>query len=148
MINYISLKLHLIQAIERDHYDIGTLTYPISLGIMVLISYQIFDDFYLGLSGMLILGFGDGLATLMGRAFPIKTFNNHKSLGGFLTMLFVSTLILFLIYNYQYQLSIPFLKACFVGLLISLIELKSKKGFDNLLIPLSVTLLTLLLLAL
>ncbi len=79
------------------------------------------------------------LAAVVGKRFPvmpIKTFNETKSLGGFLTFA-VSGIIIFVSVNLLGE-SLTLSSIVLIPPLVACIELYSPKGSDNLTIPLAV----------
>lgn len=130
IINGLSFRFDWIKAMERDEKsvaDLGTVYYAISLVIITFLMYQ-YDVLALGVFAILVMGYGDGLSAVMGKAFgKIKLYNN-KTLIGSLTV-FAATMVLGLIYL---DLG-PWLIG--LALLATLIELLSPKGFDNLTLP-------------
>lgn len=143
-LNYISYKMNLIKAMERSgNGNLGTVYFPISLLILVLFTFAINQPF-IGALGILILGYGDGLAAVVGKKYGKVQLRNGKSLEGTFTMFvssFVVALVLFTIYTPSvFYLAIP------VAIIATVIELYTPKGLDNLSVPLGTSLFSYLLL--
>lgn len=143
VVNYLSYKKGLIKVMERDDKDnnkesLGTVYYAVSLFILALLTFGPLDNPLLGLCGIFVMGYGDGLAAVIGQAVKSKEFNikgNKKSLAGCLTM-FVITLtifVAFLSYNNAEYIAI---KSILVAIFMTIIEAVSIKGTDNLTVPL------------
>ncbi len=127
-INYLIHHYHLFQAIDRKEDHLGIVYYAISFFLIVLFSY-LFGLKQEGALCILILGYGDGLAGLIG-----STIGKHslleKTWEGSIT-LFISVFLLCLIFSFPVSFSFV------VATISMLIELLSKRGLDNLYLPLA-----------
>ena len=88
------------------------------------------------ITGFLIMTFGDGLAGLIGKNIPSKTWSllkQKKSLLGTLTM-FITTLIILISLNYSggYEFSFYLI---IIAIFATLFEQISIVGIDNLTVP-------------
>lgn len=148
VINYISFKTNLIKVMERDEGtenkdSLGTVYYAISLLILALITFGPLNNPIIGLCGILVMGYGDGLAAVIGQSIKSKTFKiagNTKSVAGCITMFAVTSIILsgFL---YYYSAEYWAIKSIVVAGIMTLIEAVSIKGTDNITVPLLTSLL-------
>ena len=143
ILNYASYKMNIIKAMERSGKgNLGTVYFPISLLILVLITFGI-NQPIIGAFGILILGYGDGLAALIGKAYGKRVLRHGKTYEGSLTMLMsafiVSAVLLMLISPQHMYLSI------LIAGFATLVELFTPKGLDNLSVPISTSLFTYLL---
>lgn len=153
VINYISFKTNLIKVMERDEGtenkdSLGTVYYAISLLILALITFGPLNNPIIGLCGILVMGYGDGLAAAIGQSIKSKTFKiagNTKSVAGCITMFAVTSIILsgFL---YYYSAEYWAIKSIVVAGIMTLIEAVSIKGTDNITVPLLTSLLAFLML--
>ena len=151
VVNYLSYKKGIIKVMERDESDnnkesLGTVYYALSLLILVLITFGLLNNPALGLCGILVMGYGDGLAAVIGQAVKSKEFviaGNKKSLAGSLAMFCVTLIIFvgFLVYSNAEYIAI---KSILVAILMTIVEAVSIKGTDNLTVPLITSLLALL----
>lgn len=151
VINYLSYKKGIIKVMERDSSDenkesLGTVYYALSLLILALITFGPLNNPILGLCGILVMGYGDGLAAVIGQAVKSKEFiisGNKKSIAGSLTMFCVTLIIFvgFLVYSNSEYVAI---KSILVAILMTIVEAVSIKGTDNLTVPLITSLLALL----
>lgn len=140
VINYISYKSNLIKVMEREEQDgLGTVYYAISLFVIAIFTFGIIKRPEIGLVSILVMGYGDGLAGVLGRIIKSPTFkigNTTKSVAGCLTM-FIITVILVLIFLGNNGVNLFVLKTILVAALLTVIEAFSIKGTDNLTVPLS-----------
>jgi phytol kinase len=144
ILNYISYRKNVFKAMERSgHGDLGTVYFPISLLIITAISFLNtlgFEDpkgmTYFGLIPILIMGYGDGFAAVIGKTFGKRVIKEGKTLEGTLTM-FVASFIVTLLSLYLLT-SLPSLiwMSLIIAIAATLLELYSKKGLDNLYVPL------------
>lgn len=105
--------------------------------ILTLLSYG-FNDLTIGLVGCLIMGYGDGLAAIVGRRFPILKYQikgNNKSLGGSLTMFIISIMVV-LLAQFIAKVPINYWVTISVGSVATCLEAIAHKGRDNLWVPL------------
>jgi len=147
-INYLSYRKNVFKAMERDgsSRDLGTVYYAISLLILAYATFS-YHFAYIGGIGILIMGYGDGFAALIGKKFgkhSFKKFGLDKSLEGSLTVLVFALLIAGIFFG-LYAPSNLILKTVAVGVAATIIELISPNGFDNLTLPLLVSLLAVVL---
>lgn len=140
ILNYISYKKNIIKTMERDENNsLGTIYFPISLLIAVIMSFVINDKVMPGI-GILVLGYGDGFAAWIGSKFKSKVLNNNKTITGSLTMFIVSFIVIFImmmIFKDIKMINI-LLITLITSTLVTIIELLTPKGLDNITVPLSV----------
>lgn len=151
VINYISFKTNLIKVMERDEGDenkdsLGTVYYAFSLLVLAIITFGPVKNPLIGLCGILVMGYGDGLAAVIGQSIKskkIEVFGNTKSVAGCATMFLVTCMILagFLYYSSSEYWVI---KSVVIAGLMTLIEVVSVKGTDNITVPLLTSLLAFL----
>lgn len=151
IVNYLSYKKGIIKVMERDDKDdnkesLGTVYYALSLFILAILTFGPLNDPIIGLCGIFVMGYGDGLAAVIGQAVKSKEFEingNKKSLAGSGTM-FCITLIIFVAFLIYNNADYTAIKAILVAMLMTIIEAVSIKGTDNLTVPLITSLLALL----
>ena len=151
VVNYISFKTNLIKVMERDEGaedkdSLGTVYYALSLLILAIITFGPLKNPMIGLCGILVMGYGDGLAAVIGQAIESKKFKvagNTKSVAGCITMCVITCTIMagFLYYNKAEYWAI---KSIVIGGLMTLIEAVSIKGTENITVPLLTSLLAFL----
>ena len=144
IINYLSYKKDLIKTMERSEKDsLGTVYYAISLVFMVIYTFEIIHKPEIGLCAMGIMCFGDGLASIIGKAiksYEYKIGKTKKTLAGSLTMLII-TFTIIAIYLLYTGNPLWFIKSLLLSMLLTIIEAVSIKGTDNLTVPIIATLL-------
>lgn len=147
IINYISYKKNLISVMEREEQDgLGTVYYALSLLIIAIITFGITKRPEIGLCSILIMGYGDGLAAVIGKKIKspeYKIGNTKKTLAGSFTM-FIITFIIVAIYGYLGGANLWILKSIITAIILTIVEAVGIKGTDNLTLPLSACVLLLL----
>lgn len=140
VLNYLSYRFQIFSSMERGagKGDLGTVYYAISLLLLALITFGPLNNPVVGGVGILIMGYGDGLAAVVGTRWPkrpYQIFGSEKTLSGSLTMLGASFLVttLLLAATGQPQVLIP---AITLALLATLLEAATPLGLDNLTVPL------------
>jgi len=135
-LNYLSYRQNIFKAMERGGSgNLGTVYFPISLFILVIVSFGILNQPYIGGLGILILGYGDGFAAVIGKKFGKHKLLFGKSVEGSLAMFvasFVVSMILLSIEGVSLWIPIAFI----IALISTAIELFTPKGLDNLSVPL------------
>lgn len=139
IINYISYKKHLISVMEREEPDgLGTVYYAMSLLIMSIITFGITKRIQIGLCSILIMGYGDGLASVVGKginSYEYKIGETKKTVAGTLTM-FITTFIIVAIFLFIMNTHLYIIKSIVIAIVLTLVEAISIKGTDNLTLPL------------
>ncbi|OFV70199.1 diacylglycerol/polyprenol kinase family protein [Acetobacterium wieringae] len=140
ILNYLSYRFQIFSSMERGggKGDLGTVYYAISLLLLALITFGPLNNLVVGGVGILIMGYGDGLAAVVGTRWPkwpYQIFGSEKTLSGSLTMLGASFLVttLLLAATGQPQVLIP---AITLALLATVLEAATPLGLDNLTVPL------------
>lgn len=134
MLNFLSYRYKIVKAIERDDQkEIGTIVYPLSLALLIVISNYFFELPYVGLLGALLLGYGDGIAGIIGRKYNKQ--QSNKTLIGFLAMFITSLIVasvVVLIFN-----GVRFIYfAPIIALVTAVFEYYGPYGIDNFTVPL------------
>lgn len=143
VINYASYKMDIIKVMERNDGEenkdsLGTVYYAVTLFILAIITFGPINNPLIGLCGIAVMGYGDGLAAVIGQSVKspeYKIGKNKKTLAGSLAMFCVTLMIMagFLTYNNAEFIAI---KSILVAVLMTIIEAISIKGTDNLTVPL------------
>lgn len=143
VINYASYKMNIIKVMERNDGEankdsLGTVYYAISLFILTLVTFGPVNNPLIGLCGIAVMGYGDGLAAVIGQSVKspeIKIGKNKKTVAGSLAMLCVTFMIIagFLSYNATTHVII---KSLLLSVILTIVEAVSIKGTDNLTVPL------------
>lgn len=140
VLNYLSYRFQLFSSMERGagKGDLGTVYYAISLLLLALITFGPLNNPVVGGVGILIMGYGDGLAAVVGTRWPkvpYKLLGSEKTLSGSLTMLMASFLVtlILLAATGQDQVLVP---AITLAVLATVLEAATPLGLDNLTVPL------------
>ena len=136
ILNVISYQMKLVKAMERtSNNHLGTVYFPISLLILVIMFFGIWNEPYIGGIGVLIMGYGDGFAGLIGKKYGKHKIVENKTIIGSLSMFLFSLLVsivLLSIYNPSvWTIEI----ALALAIIATLLEMFSKHGLDNLTVP-------------
>lgn len=138
VLNYISYKKNIISVMERDNQDgLGTVYYAISLFILAIVSFGILNNPSVGLAGVLVMGYGDGFASIIGKKVKSKEYkvkDTVKTLAGSAVM-FVITFIITSIFLVNTPMW--YIKAIVVSIIVTILEAISIKGTDNIVVPIT-----------
>lgn len=138
VINYISYKKNIISVMERSEQDgLGTVYYALSLVVMAIYTFGIIKRPEVGLCASLVMGYGDGLASVVGqsvKSYEYKIGNTRKTIAGSVTM-FVVSLILIGVFLYSAESTFWILKAIIISGGMTIVEAVSIKGTDNITVP-------------
>ena len=140
IINYISKRKHIFQVLESpvNKENLGTIYYPISLVILSILCFGGYIAEYIGAIGILVLGYGDGLASIIGikkGKRHYKIFGSQKSFIGSITMFVVSFLITIIILS-MYNPEGIIVASLSIAAIATLLEGLTPFGMDNLTVPL------------
>lgn len=139
VINILSYKFNLIKSMEREEQDgFGTIYYAIAILIMSITTFGFINKPIVGLAGMFVMAFGDGLAAVFGKTFGKKKYtigDTTKSYLGSFTMFAVTFGIIFAVLNYLGSPLVIF-KSLIVAIIMTVFEAVSVKGTDNITVPL------------
>ena len=147
VLNFLSYRKGLFKGIEREEDNTpGTVWYAVSLLVLCLAGWSL-DMPWIAACGILAMGYGDGLAALVGvkwgrRAFPAPY--HAKTLeGAVIAMLFsgLSVGIVCAVFAPEIALAAAFCS----GVIAMAAELYSPRGLDNLTLPICVFAVVLLL---
>ena len=141
VINFLSYKFNIIKVMERDEEEkdgLGTVYYAISLLILALITFGPLQNPIIGLVGIAVMGYGDGMAAIVGKSVksPAYTFlSNKKTVAGSIAMFIITLIIVSGALSYL-TVSHCLIKAFIIAIISTFVEAVSIKGTDNLTIPL------------
>lgn len=151
VINYASYKMDIIKVMERNDGEenkesLGTVYYAISLLVLALVTFGPVQNPLIGLCGIAVMGYGDGLAAVIGQSVKSKEYkigNSTKTLAGSATMFLVTLLIIagFMQYSSAEYVAI---KSILIAGIMTVVEAVSIKGTDNITVPLLTSLMTFL----
>ena len=140
VLNFLSYRFDLFSSMERHEGrgDLGTVYYAISLVVLSLLTFRPGAAPYIGAIGILIMGWGDGFAAIVGKRYgtrKVTLFGATRTLQGSLTMFVVSFLVCFVILSI-YDPERALLASLTVAAGATLAEALTPLGFDNLTVPL------------
>lgn len=97
-INYLSYRYHLMPAMElkESRKNLGTVYFPISLLVLVILGFLDVIPLYAGAVGIFIMGYGDGFASLFGQEYgrnKMVTWGGTKSSLGTAVMFCMSAAV-------------------------------------------------------
>jgi phytol kinase len=150
IINGIDIRLRVMRAMEdgADKRNWGTVYFPLSLLALVNLCWRGVMPTWVGGVGVLVLGWGDGLAALVGEASDgkgVRLWGGRKSLAGTSTMFAASFAVILaftLLFNTRYAALLPAagVSAC-VAAAATAVEVLTPLGIDNITVPLATSLL-------
>jgi len=148
VINYYSYKNQTFKAMERDgsKKDLGTVYYAISLFVLTVATFSNGLE-AIGAIGILTMGYGDGFAAVVGEKFgktKLNIGNTVKSIEGSLMVFFFGFAIAGFVFASMGDAWWG-VKALLIGVVSTGLELCTKDGFDNLTLPIGVSLMSYLL---
>jgi len=143
-------KRTFLGAASKEGHDLGLVYYAIS---WTLIALFLFDYRVAASVGIVAMAYGDGIGGLIGKRLGKRKLRGDKTLEGTVAILIsttVITIVVLLFYQWlngmgMYQcnvLELPIILglAPLIGLYVALLELFTPGKFDNLLIPITTTL--------
>ena len=122
---------------EKEKDGLGTVYYALSLFLISIFTFGIIKRPEIGLCSILIMGYGDGLAAIIGRSLrsiPYKIGKTKKTIAGSATMLFISFFIV-AIFLCSIQSPLWLLKSILLAVSVTILEAVSIKGTDNITVP-------------
>ncbi len=147
VVNYLSIKLGMFKGMNLDRRNLGTVYYPISFLVLVLLLWDKYP--FIVSTSMLIMGLADPAAAIVGSALKntheVSAFGEHKTFEGAAAMLIVASaaalagLVLFRSFPGGFSvipLSSLFNVCVAIGVMTAAVELISPKATDNLTVPL------------
>jgi phytol kinase len=144
-VNMLDYKFSLFPQIRgEDEANVGTILYPISYAILILIFFH--KDFWgLAVLGILAMAFGDAGASVIGRAYGRTTYTvdgETRSVVGSTVMFvvtFVIAAIVFAAYGPRMGLTLEFMSVYAAAFIMAgvatAVEALSTRGSDNLTVP-------------
>jgi len=138
LINFLSYKFTIFKAMELDEKNPGTIYYPISLAVCTLLAYSKQPILILPYLGIMAMTWGDGMAAVIGKKFPIKMIRPGKSIGGsttFLVFTFVVSMIYLLVETNNLSMQTIVIYSLGTAAIGGVIELFSPRNLDNLTVP-------------
>ncbi len=143
-------NLATLVGISEERRNMGLIYYPISLSILVILGFiGIFPLWACGI-GIIVMGYGDGLAAVIGGRWGKRKIWGRKTQLGTLVMALVTFVVLIFFsvwYNLKGVWSFPWwFSLILISATVALTEAYTPYGLDNISVPLVATLLSHLLL--
>jgi phytol kinase len=143
-INALDLRFRLMKAMDAasNPHNLGTVFYPVSLLVLVNICWRGLIPIWVGGIGVLIMGWGDGLAAVVGETVTgkgLRIWRGRKTLAGTCAMFaasFAVTMAFTLAFNAGAGLLHGAAVAAAVAAFAATVELLTPLGIDNLTVPL------------
>lgn len=149
IVNYGNFKFNFIPGMEpvtEKKRSMGTVWYAISLFVLSIICFQKPTYMYIGAIAILTLGYGDGLAALIGSYYGKNKFEiNNKSVEGSFTVLLMTFFISVILLQSLFPMSQVAAYALYIAVFATMVEMFSPHGTDNITLPLGTALFTYLL---
>lgn len=141
--NFLSYRFNIMSSMEEEEKEsLGTIFYALSFTILATISYfyPLFYPYY-GI-GIITMCLGDGLAPFIGHKFnKYKIGKTKKTYAGSL-VIFLSAFLIITLFKIYYNLNLNIIKILILSIISIFLELFSKRGSDNLTLPIGLALLT------
>lgn len=138
--NFVAKKLDLMRALEpKGESSYGTVYFPISLIVLVFFTFGGHFATAVGAVGCLVLGYGDGLATLFGRALRsprLRIFGATKTVAGSATMFLASAVVVYVVAVLsEFPAGPAILAALATAAVATVLEAATPFGLDNITVP-------------
>jgi dolichol kinase len=140
-INFLSYKWTLLPSMEiEDKRNLGTVYYPLSICVLIILFWR-GDTRIVPVLGSMIMGLGDGFASIIGRKWGRRVYRvwrHPKTLEGSLAMLVFAWIAAasVLLLMTGLPLSAVLIRSSVLAALAASIEGASPWGLDNLTVPL------------
>jgi len=140
LVNALSFRWTLLKSMEiEDKHNLGTVYYPLSLSLLILIFWNAHPDVVL--VGLLAMTMGDGVAAIVGRRWGRHTYRVwgvKRTVEGSAAMAVFALIGIMLALEFSTTLSFSVLmpRAFAIAILAAFIEGVSPRGSDNLTVPL------------
>ena len=145
-INALAIRFRLLPAMDEgaDARNWGTVYFPVSLIVLVNLCWRGLMPLWIGGIAVLVLGWGDGLAALVGERFGgsgVRIWGSRKTAAGTATMFaasFAVTLAFTLLFNRRFGSFPPAIGvSAAMAAAATVVELLTPLGLDNITIPLA-----------
>jgi phytol kinase len=143
VINALALRFKLLPAMGKgaSTRNWGTVYFPVSLLVLVNLCWRGVLPLWVGAIASLVLGWGDGLAALVGERSSRGGLPQRKSVAGTAAMFaasFIVVLVLTLVFNQRFGTPLRALgAAAATAAAATVVELVTPLGIDNITVPLA-----------
>ena len=144
LFNALAIRLRFVPAMDESAHakNLGTVYFPISLLVLANLCWRGLVPAWVGGVGILTLGWGDGLAAVVGERFGkkgIRIWGNRKTAAGTATMFaasFIVTLAFTLLFSSRFGSLLPaFGVSAAVAAVATFVEIFTPLWIDNITIP-------------
>lgn len=135
--------LHVLMGQESTKRNWGLVQYPISIIILIMLRHFGIGDMVCVGCGVLGMGYGDGLASIVGMKIRSKNLpgKTKKTVAGSITMACITFVVVFLL-NIFYKQGVEMTRLVLVSLLAGVsaafVEAYTPFGLDNISVPLTI----------
>lgn len=145
IVNYLSYRFGIFKAMEHEdrRKNLGTIYFPISLIVLVTMSFTGWMPVYVAGIGVLVMGYGDGFASIIGERYGSHSAwlrATGKSVAGTATMFiasFVAVAVFLLAVGAEQSVLHLLVASASTAALAAAVELVTPFGLDNLSVPIS-----------
>ena len=147
IINALAIRFRLLPAMDEgaNSRNWGTVYFPVSLLVLANLCWRGVMPAWVGGVGVLVLGWGDGLAALVGESSGgngVRIWGGRKSAAGTAVMFtasFAVTLAFTLVFSQRFGALLPAAGvAAVIAAAATVVELFTPLGIDNITVPLAV----------
>lgn len=141
VVNYVSYKKQIFTSIERGEGagDLGTVYYAIALFVLAFWTFSIGRP-EIGGIGILTMGYADGFAAVVGKKYGKTKLIYGKTIEGTLTNI-VMAFSVSMFFNIGFGMGLTLSSIALITIVATFLELFTPLGFDNLSVPIGVSLL-------
>nr|AUG32380.1 hypothetical protein PLO_384 [Paulinella longichromatophora] len=137
---FLNYKLQLVSVIEDiNRHSYGTISYGLAVTTLLWLYWP--NEPTSIVAGLMVMGFGDGFAGLLGSTFSSpswKVWGQRKSVIGTFTMLSVSILVLLIISSFS-PAHISYKQIVDLSIIATMLEQIAIIGLDNFIVPLVIS---------
>ena len=143
IVNVLSYKFKILKAIEEDDgNNLGTMLFPISFCIVMIVFWNAGPARVAGVLGILVMAWGDSAASIFGRNFGTHfyhVFRERKSFEGSIAMFMASYIALIVTLGLWGHVRLDYTEIAITAAVVSIfgtfLEAISVRGFDNFIVP-------------
>ena len=141
VVNYVSYKKQIFTSIERGEGagDLGTVYYAIALFVLAFWTFSIGRP-EIGGIGILTMGYADGFAAVVGKKYGKTKLIYGKTIEGTLINI-VMAFSVSMFFNIGFGMGLTLSSIALITIVATFLELFTPLGFDNLSVPIGVSLL-------
>jgi len=145
IVNFVAHKKRLFKSMLRDGdiVDFGPVYYAVAMLVLSVWTFGIGKP-EIGGVGILIMGYADGMAAVVGKRFGKHRLINEKTIEGTLASMMMAAIVV-VSFNHAFHMGLDFIATCVIVSYAVVMELFTPRGIDNLTVPIGCSILTYLL---